>query len=198
MSVPIKRTSIEDDGVDRLAGNAVDQPNIEVVLRSYLKPCQDLHNAFFDLIWIKLLDNAIGVFLDTLGAKQDEPRLGRSDTRYRLAIRIKARVNRSQGRNFDLIEIMQLVTEHWKYSNFGGGKFRIEVGAIDGVELARWINKARLAGVQMEIVYDAGPDVETRDYFIFDDAEDESVEDAGFFGDTEGADVGSYWPTVTG
>lgn len=198
MTVPIKKTDHVTEGLAQLTGLYEDKPICNAITSSYLAQIQDLENAFFDLLWIRLLANALGVYLDFLGAIVNEPRAGRGDERYRLAIRVKARVNRSHGRTIDIREILALVTERWKLIFYGGARFRVEVPSpVDGAELVRWLQKARLAGVGLELVYDSY-DGDGRTPLILGDAEADGADDAGVLGDAEGEDVGSYLATVTG
>jgi hypothetical protein len=150
--VPVQKKDHVEDGLEKLVGAATDQPRIRAWLESYLNRIQDLENAVYRYIFGVLLDNAVGVHLDNLGALVGEPRSGKSDERFRFAIRIAARVNRSSGRVVDLLEIVDLASDVWQYREVGNAKFRVQVQDADMGELARWLRKARLAGVGAELV----------------------------------------------
>lgn len=151
--IPTKQTRHVEDGTNKLTGAWWNKPRAAALLASYLKQIQQIENAYYDVLIARLLENAIGVYLDILGRIVGEPRAGKSDARFRLAITIKARVNRSHGRVLDILEILDLATDVWAYREVYPAKFRIDVGEMDGRELARWIRKAKAGGVGFELVY---------------------------------------------
>lgn len=57
------------------------------------------------------VDTAIGIQLDKIGIAVGEPRLGRTDDVYRLAIKFRVFVNVSKGRPSDLIYVTRGITE---------------------------------------------------------------------------------------
>lgn len=57
------------------------------------------------------VDTAIGIQLDKIGVAVGEPRLGREDDAYRLAIKFRVFVNVSKGRPSDLIYVTRGITE---------------------------------------------------------------------------------------
>jgi hypothetical protein len=84
--------------------------NLRAVLSAFLSEVQGLENTVFDVIVSRLIGFAKGVQLDMLGRFVGENRLGRSDTDYRAAIRLKTYINGSSGRPEDLILIARAIT----------------------------------------------------------------------------------------
>lgn len=75
------------------------------ILATYLRIFQDLENVTWDVINSRMVDTAVGAQLDMLGDLVGEPRKGRNDIDYRSAVRLRIRVNRSQGRAVDVIDV---------------------------------------------------------------------------------------------
>lgn len=152
IGVPPKQPDHVGDGIDKLAGACIEKPRITAWLSSYLRQVQEIEDALYTYIFGVLLANAVGVHLDRIGAIVGEPRGGKSDDRYRLGIRIAARVNRSSGRVADLFDILRLASEVWRYRDLGNAKFQVQVQDTDIAELARWLRKARMGGVGAELI----------------------------------------------
>lgn len=150
--VPPKQLDHVGDGIEKLAGAAIEKPRIIAWLTVHLRQVQQIEDALYTYIFGVLLDNAIGVHLENIGNLVGEPRAGKSDDRYRLGIRIAAKVNRSNGRVRDLLEILSLAAAYWRFRELGNAKFRVEVQDTDVAELGRWLRKARLGGVGVQLV----------------------------------------------
>lgn len=85
------------------------KPRIKAFLRVRSERTQHFEDVLWDIYIHRFLDSATGYDLDRFGAIVGEPRLGRSDTRYRLWIKARGRANRSAGRVNDLLEVLRLV-----------------------------------------------------------------------------------------
>lgn len=105
----IEITDVIDQGLQRLVPEYQETPRWQAWIASTLASCQELESAAFDL-WIGVLnlDEAVGSQLDLLGRIVREDRDGRADDAYRLALRVRVLVNRSQGRIEELIRIVRL------------------------------------------------------------------------------------------
>jgi hypothetical protein len=144
-------------GVARLA-RQFGKPFIQALLRSWLRPLQDIEDVAWAL-FTESLDNAVGAQLDQLGELLVEPRGALVDAAYRVVLRGKVRVTRSLGTAEDLIDAMRVV--------FGGDGFAFEEQThatvylqpfaplvVDGVEIA-WdvlvalLKRAKAAGVRL-------------------------------------------------
>lgn len=82
---------------------------IEALLSALASPAQDLENALWDLLTLRGVMTASGVWLDKLGALVGQARGGLSDAAYRLYIRARVATNRSRGTVADLIAIANLI-----------------------------------------------------------------------------------------
>ena len=81
---------------------------IQELLRPWLSEVQAAEDAAFGLLTEQWLDTASGRQLDNLGRIIDEPRLGRDDETYRVFLRVRIAVNRSNGTTSDLLNIVRL------------------------------------------------------------------------------------------
>lgn len=83
--------------------------NIVGLLQALCAPWDDLEDTMWDVLEGRVLGTATGVWLDYLGAIVGERREGRDDTSFEAAIRVRIRVNRSQGRAVDVIDVANLL-----------------------------------------------------------------------------------------
>jgi hypothetical protein len=81
----------------------------KALLSSYIKEIQALEAAAFDVIEGRQLPTAENAQLDSIGDLVGEPRLGRDDDTYRAAIKVRIRINRSQGKAEDVIDVVRLI-----------------------------------------------------------------------------------------
>lgn len=86
--------------------------NTQAVLRSYLNRLQELENAAWTLLSAMSIAGAISAGADDLlnkfGAIVGEPRLGRSNADYGAGIKLKIRVNISNGKALDVLAVSML------------------------------------------------------------------------------------------
>jgi hypothetical protein len=108
--MPITRI---DDHAEQAVGLLIEQyqnkPRLEALLLSYVDEAQDLENAFWDVFWKRLIDNAEGAQLDTIGSIVGEARRSRPDSIYRLYVLARIRINWSHGHPRDVIEVLRIV-----------------------------------------------------------------------------------------
>lgn len=97
-------------GLDRLLEQFKDKPNIEAVLTSYLEQTNDLEDVYESLLNERSISTAVGSQLDLLGALVNEPRLGRSDSVYRLAILTRIGINNSEGTPNQILSLLKNIT----------------------------------------------------------------------------------------
>jgi len=154
--------AIADEGVALFTDQYKEKPRLEALARSYLDPCQELENVLWDVLTSRLIDNAIGKQLDTLGKLVGQPRLGYDDTTYRLYILARAKVNRSRGRVADIMAVVTLLLGSFTYSvmELYPASFVVETdGPVDAGIVARakaiadLIAKARSAGIGSSFHY---------------------------------------------
>lgn len=99
-----------DQAVGRLISQYKEKPRIEGFLRAFVDPFQPLEAALIDLIINRWVYTAVGAQLDVLGVIVDEPRGGRMDQEYRIAIIAKIAINNSKGTPEEVISIFGLLT----------------------------------------------------------------------------------------
>jgi hypothetical protein len=78
--------------------------------RIFLTEVQALEDAIAGVYLGRLLANAVGVQLDTIGRYVGESRKGRADNIYLLWLKARIAANRSFGRAEDLIRVIKLLT----------------------------------------------------------------------------------------
>lgn len=104
--MPIARvTDHVTAGLALLTQQYQDKPRLAGLVTSYLNRVQELEDAIWSSLIGRLIDNAVGVQLDTLGRIVGQPRSGAMDEPYRARIRARIRANRSNGRPDDILSI---------------------------------------------------------------------------------------------
>jgi hypothetical protein len=153
---------------------------------------QELEVAIFDLLTERALGTAADVQLDVIGKLVGQERLGLADEDYRTLIRVRIRVNRSDGHADQLIEILQLMaplldptniiyTEHYP------AEVHIElgdpIGSVDPDLVFLMLNQAKAAGVRLLFMF--SPDLES-ETFAFSSGASVLDTDRGFATSTPG------------
>ena len=159
-----EKTNIVEEGLDNLIEQFKGLPQIEALITSYLNQLQKIEEDNFDLLTDILdLDVAEGAQLDVIGTIVGEPRSGRNDTDYLVAIRIRILINASGGEIETLNELVD---------TFFGGTISFElrelfpaafeVAIIDPINdanaagiprLARLLSEARGGGIGAHVHY---------------------------------------------
>lgn len=136
---------------------------IQGMLDSYIGGVQSLEIAIFDVIELRLLDNATDAQLDTLGALVGETRQGRDDSTYREAIRLRIRVNRSQGRAEDVIQVAKIATDdNFTYTEVFPAGWEVETfDTVAPNTVAHLLGQTKAAGTRGVLVYTMWPFSET-------------------------------------
>lgn len=83
------------------------KPRIEAVLGAVAKQVQKVEDAFWDLYFKRRLENAEGKQVDGIGSIVGEERNDRNDVDYKVAIRVRALINRSNGRVNEIIKLVR-------------------------------------------------------------------------------------------
>jgi hypothetical protein len=157
------------EGLGKLISQYAGKPNIEAVLTSYLNQIQELEDVLYDLMILRWIDNAEGAQLDGFGQIVDEPRLGKNDTIYKLALKAKRSVIMSQGTPNDILDTgrtllpvidIEIIESYPAYFTlYLSGDF----GGVDWFTVKEMISASKPIGVGYEIT--AAVD----DPFTFDD-----------------------------
>ena len=97
------------------------KPKIEALLASWVDELQEVEDVLFDLFDAFLLDNAVGDQLDFIGKMVGELRKNRSDADYRLFVKARIAINRSNGKPEEILSILRIVSDadaRWPSSIF--------------------------------------------------------------------------------
>jgi hypothetical protein len=116
--LPTKRTDHVQDSRSLLIEQFKNRTVITGLLDVFSRRAQDLENVFWDIIDKRLLDNALDAQLDALGRLVGEKRDGRNNTAYKKGIRLRIRVNRSKGRSADLVDLLLLWGQVFRYVEY--------------------------------------------------------------------------------
>lgn len=149
-----------EQGTDRLLERFKNQPNMVGTLQVILRRMQRIEDVIWELYEGVWLDNAIGVQLDNLGDIVGELRKGRQDEVYRLWIRARIKINRSNGKISDTLELARLILESTasiKYIPEYPAAYKVTVNntAVGAVDVSALLNQVRPAGVQLTVTVTA-------------------------------------------
>lgn len=144
-------------------------PRNQAFLQAILDQVQELENELFELTTAFDPDTATGRALALIGKLVGEPQLGRGDDEFRAAIRVRVRVNRSNGKADELYEIGQelfswletvptvSITE--AYPAAFDFEFRGDISDVSIETAHRALFQAKAGGVRLTVTYaheDAG------------------------------------------
>ena len=111
----------------KLAAPFWGKPRIASIVVAIGLQLQELENVFFDIRTSRLLANATGVRLAALGRLVGQYNPGLADDEYRLLIRARIRVNRSEGLLKDLREVLALLNAPATITKLGNANLRVEL-----------------------------------------------------------------------
>lgn len=95
-------------GLARFLEQYKNKDEIRALARSYLSRVQELENAAWEVILYRLMVNAEGAQLDSLGAIVGRGRNNLSDADFLIAIKGQIRINRSNGTPEDILAVALL------------------------------------------------------------------------------------------
>ena len=154
-----KNEGIVESGVLNLTPWFWTKPKAVSLITAFCLQLQELENAIWDVLEDRILDNAEGSQLATLGRLVGESRLGRSDDDFRIAIRGRILANRSRGNLTDLLKLLELMRPDVGYSwTEGNAAISFESNSLDySAEntVLQFLIDAKPAGVYIEIVVPA-------------------------------------------
>ena len=162
MPVPIQITDHAAQGIALLTAAFREQPTVVALAKAFLNRVQELENAIFDFLFkIQLANHPLAggpwQILDQLGALIGAPtRNGLTDAQYAAVLKIVAKVDRSNGRAEDIIQLVSLVLAGAVYQEFYPGSWGVTVlGATDAQILAleQYLPRAKMAGTQGGVRY---------------------------------------------
>lgn len=177
-----------------------DRPRLRALLESYVDRCQELEDAAWDTLILRLIDNAENAQLDTIGRIVGEERKGRTDEIYRLWIKARIAINKSHGHPADIINVLRIVEpipflyqEHYPATVVIEFLERIASSIQDLHDIAE---ETAAAGVRVDIIYSIA--IEADEMFSFSTVADEgAVDNDQSFGLSDGTTGGHLAMVVT-
>ena len=153
-----KITDYEARAVAELAEQFRGKPRMEAFVQSIAKQVQDLEDAIFDVLLLRICSVATGVSLDGCGEIVGEPRDGRGDDDYRVAIQVRIRQNRSNGEAPTIIEVLAILADSPRVAVINRPdanilvQYEAGIAAATEVQIAIVVNRIRMAGVGVTVV----------------------------------------------
>lgn len=176
------------------------KPNFEAFLGAIGESMQEIENMLIDMWQARWLDNATGVQLDGIGSIVGIARNNLDDEAYRTRIRVRVRLNLSNGTPDDILKIIRLLLSESNaltLKEYPPASILVKTfGAITdelAEEIALAIDAARSAGVQWSFLFSTAADADT---FTFSDTSspDSTDPDRGF---ADYIPVGESWEDKT-
>lgn len=144
--IPSQIASHPEAAADLLTQRYRDKLVTVGVVKAITKPFDALEQASFDTLNGRGLEVAVGFWLDAIGKIVGEPRNGRDDEDYLASIRVRVRVNRSQGRATDLIAVALLLDSAATYLEYRPLSWEVEIyGTYRGGDFIRLLTQAKAA-----------------------------------------------------
>jgi hypothetical protein len=109
MADPTLNLNHISEALARLLTQFQGQPAMAKTLESYLVQVQELEGVIYSLMADRYIDSAVGAQLDGIGTVVGEPRAGRTDIDYRIAIKGRIRSNRASSRVEDILALFVLL-----------------------------------------------------------------------------------------
>jgi hypothetical protein len=95
--------------IDRAAAYIKDKPNFQAFIAAFTGSVFDLETMFAGLKVAFVIDTATGAQLDAVGEIVQQPRDGRTDALYRMALRARVLANKASGTAEELYNIVRTV-----------------------------------------------------------------------------------------
>lgn len=157
---PTPRTDIVKTAIGHKYTQFNGAPIMEAIIASYAVQAQELENVFVNLWVLRVLDNAENAQLDTLGKIVGEPRQGRDDDDYRLAIRARVLSNRSNASVEDILAVLKATDDKtYQIKDLGFASMLIEmkeaIGSTNPQEINDIIQRIKAGGVSASFVYNS-------------------------------------------
>lgn len=181
------------EGIGLLLEQFHSSPLLQTLVEVLMGQVQDCEGVAWQLLTERTLDYATGDQLEGLGLIVGEPRNGRDDDEYRVALRVRIAVNRSNGKPEEILNVLDLIFSgalDAQVREYYPASFTIDlhnpaVAPNTADVVVRFLRDAKPAGVGMNLGYSVVPQAET---LVWGDYEGQSVI-GGPLDDYEGADV---------
>jgi hypothetical protein len=181
-----------DEAAERPISQYQDKPRLLALILSFVRRCQELENAAWDVILKRMLDSAENAQLDTIGKIVGQSRNEQSDSVYRIYITARIRINRSQGHADDAIDVLALVDAGIPtWTEYYPAAATIEYPVAPSTDPAILVDLAKLAvaaGVRLEVIASSG----VGGLFLFGDDASYSVADSAHGLADDGETIGGH------
>lgn len=105
---PTKSTDHEERGPARFLEQFKRADNLGSILKAHLRQIQKLEDCLWEVITLRNIADGFGLILDWIGSIVGRSREGLPDEEYRIALRAQIRINRSNGKTKDLVDVATL------------------------------------------------------------------------------------------
>jgi hypothetical protein len=172
---------------------------MQALLDAWMQQADSIENAALEVYVGRWPLTAIGEQLDVLGRIVGQPRGGRTDAVYRLWILARILVNRSNGKQEELFDILEVlgVTTDILYGDYYPAEVYVSIVDEDnGDDIGQLLQEYKPAGVTLMVVWSS--ETEANTFAIGDTLGADEVNATGGFGDLTGATqtTGGYFSGV--
>lgn len=144
-----------------------DKPRFAALLASYVRQIQDLEDVAWDVQTARFLDNADLVRLKVLGRIVGQVYRGEAVETYRLFVRARIRINRSNGHSDDILAVAQLILTGVTlvYNEYYPASIVVtansNIGAIDVRYIVELLRETKASGVGFAFIFQTFDDAFT-------------------------------------
>ncbi len=176
-----RTTDHADQGVALLLEQYQNKPRIEGWLRSYLDEVQELEDVAWDVLILRLIDNASDEQLNVIGRLVGELRKDHDDATYRIFIAVRIRVNRSKGHASDVLEVLAMLdTTARRFDEVRPANIHFEFAepmVLDPQDVHDTLSDTKAGGVGLVMVV---PTTDSDNQFLWSDVDEPNEPDHGF------------------
>lgn len=174
-----------------------DKPRLSAILKAYSAQSDELEAVFWAILATRDVDQAVGIQLDALGKIPVQVRVGDTDDIYRTFIKTRIRVNRSNGHNVDIVQLVQLATGSNNFEILDLYPASFVVTVKDAIAswlaplLAEFLGDAAGAGIGTGLVWSDAAESGLFTFASGDDPDEDGDDGRGWSDDT-GAQGGEF------
>lgn len=172
------------------------------LLYSFVRRMQEVEDAAWLTINLRLIDNATGGALDTLGRLVGQPRTVDSDDDYRILIKARIKANASKARSLDLYALGSAILgspaaftiRDWANVIHFDGLTDNSTLAFSASVVGKALQNAKRSGASIHYIYSDKPELET--FTWGNEPDDPGLESLQGWGDSVSGSIGGYWASV--
>ena len=172
------------------------KPRIAALVSAFTDQCQELEDVLWDLLTKRTIDGSEGIQLDNIGKIVGQPRLGLDDEDYRIFLRVRIRLNFSNGTPEDMLAIAGLLGLNVELDEQYPAAVAIKVNQdleADPALLLSLFRQGDPVGVLTVLEYlEVNPSLA----FVFGDSANPSTSTTQGFGDTTDPAIGGSLASV--